>query len=333
MRRFCLPLLVALALAVPTPAAPEAKKGPPTDDSAAIADKLLERIDVPDSFEKAPLKDVLKFLQDRADLTILLDARALAAGPEGQDPAALGDKAITLPAMKKVRVETILRLVADQIDADFLIAPDHVKVTRTGIKDIVTGIARPLPALYPQEGAEDENPQLERGEVVRITPYLTVAYKETPAADALKDLAARAGRTVVVSAAAADKAKAPVTVSLTNVAFDTAAAAVAEAAGLRAFRARNVVVIVTPERAKQVESPDTAMRVALGPQAVTVDELEAIARLFTGKSGTPEARLDAIRRELEKQRHDREQVEADRKELEEKIKKLEEELGKLKKKQ
>lgn len=333
MRRPCLSLLTVLALVVPVSAAPEAKKGHPADDSAAIADKLLERIDVSDGFAKAPLKDVLKYLQDRADLTILLDARALAAGPDGQDPAILADQPVTLPAMKRVRLETVLRLVADQINADFLIAPDHVKLTSPAVKDTVTGSARPLPTLYPQEGAEDMEPTLERKDVVRVTPYLTVAYKETPAADALKDLAARAGRTVVVSAAAADKAKAPVTVCLSNVAFDTAAAAVAEAAGLRAFRTRNVVVVVTPERAKQVEGTDGAMRVALGPQTVTVDELEAIARLFTGKAGTPEARLDAIRRELEKQRQDREQAEDEKKELTDKVKKLEEELGKLKKKQ
>ena len=102
-------------------------------------------------------------------------------------------------------------------------------------------------------------------------------------------------------------------------AFETAAARLAAAAGLRAFRTGNVVVIVTPERARQLESPpDGAPRVSLGGLGgfggagglMTLAELESIGRLFANKPVEAEAR---------------------RRELEEKVRQLTEELQKLKK--
>jgi hypothetical protein len=92
----------------------------------------------------------------------------------------------------------------------------------------------------------------------------------------------------------------------------------AEAAGLRAFRTGNVVVIVTPERARQLESPsDGGPRVSLGGLGgigtgglMTLGELETIGRLFANRPIETETR---------------------RKELEEKVRQLTEELQKLKK--
>ena len=84
-----------------------------------------------------------------------------------------------------------------------------------------------------------------------------------------------------------------------NVAFETAAASLAEAAGLRAFRTGNVVVIVTTERAKQVDEQFARLNPSfLGATVGFVDPGAADGKL---------------------------------KELEEKIKKLTEELEKSKK--
>ena len=49
-----------------------------------------------------------------------------------------------------------------------------------------------------------------------------------------------------------------VSVSLSNVPFETAAATIAESAGLRAFRTGSVVVIVTSERAKKIDDANLA---------------------------------------------------------------------------
>jgi hypothetical protein len=304
--------LLTLVLAARASVAQEAKKSAPADDSAQIAEKLLVRMDISER-TKVQLREALDLLEKRTGLSFLIDYKAFAArtSPEDARPELFDQAAITLPAMKGVRVETVLRAVTDQLDADFLIAPDHVRITTAAVKDLIIGQARPLPDLYPGDVLEN---QVERTEVVRATSYVTASFRDMPAAEALKEVAARAGRNVVISAAAGEKAKAAVTVSLSNVAFETAAASLAEAAGLRAFRTGNVVVIVTPERVKQMEG-DTGPRVALGGYGaaggvMTLGELETIGRLFANKPVETESR---------------------RKELEEKVRMLTEELQKLKK--
>src|SRR5262249_6171235 len=69
-------LLLGVVFAVPAIAAPETKSNP-IDDSAKIAERLLERISLDVQLEKTSVRDALKYLQDRTDLTILIDKRAL----------------------------------------------------------------------------------------------------------------------------------------------------------------------------------------------------------------------------------------------------------------
>lgn len=280
--RTVLACVVALAMAAPILA--QAKK-PPADDSAAIAEKLLQRIDLGDGLD-TNLRDALSQLSKMTEVNFLVDRRAM--------QQQFGDFNVDMPVkiapMRQVRVETVLREIADQIEgADFYIAPDHVKFTTSGVKDLVTGQAKPLPELYPPT-AGDAPPEFDRREVVRQTPYITAAYKDVSAADAFKDVAARAGRSLVVSDAAAEKAKAMVNVGLSNVAFETAAGTLAEAAGLRAFRNGNVVVVVTAERAKQVATEKSAVGILGGCMGVnfggggagmySVQDLESIITIL-----------------------------------------------------
>ncbi len=292
-----------LVFAVPIVAAPVPSKSSSLDDSSMIAEKLLERISVVEQQDKIPFSDAIKYLQDHTGLTILVDTKALRDNPPAQAgglPQTLNDSMISIPAMKNVRAETVLRKVLEQVDLDYVIMPDHISLTTTLMKDIVTGQARRLPDLYP--AIDGEMTEVDRLSFVRTTPYMTISFKETSAADAFKEIATRAGRTIIISQAAADKAKSPISASLANVAFETAAASLAEAAGLRAFRTGNVVVIVTPERAKQVEEKSMIISrggILQGASALPVDTTATETRV---------------------------------KELDEKVKKLTEELEKLRKK-
>ena len=301
--------LLALAIVFPANAAPDAKKPAPADDAAQIADKLLQRMDIGQRMDKVPFRDVLQFLHEKTGLTYLMDLRALRDRGEGVE-SVVDDAAVTVPAMSSVRVETVLRHVLDQLELDFTISPDHVRITTAAVKDTTTGNAQPLPNLYP--GGSDDAPQLDRKEVIRTTPFVTAAFRETAAAEALKDIASRAGRTIVVSAPAAEKAKTQVTLTVANVPFETAAAALAEAAGLRAFRTGNVVVVVTAERAKQVEAAGQGAGIGIG-------------------CPVPESRL-ATPEQSDRLRQDLSRADDERKALEEKVRKLTEELEKLKKK-
>lgn len=288
---------LVLVMALPSFAAPDVGKPGPIDDSVKIAEKLLERMDYDKGGEKVALKDILDYLHNKTALNFLFDMKSLREKDEAI-PQTIDDAAITLPSMKNVRIETVLRKIVDQLDLDFVITPDHVSITTASTKDLVTGQARRLPELYPVGGDEAQLGS-DPGPALRTTPFVTASFKEVSAADAFKDVASRAGRTIVISQAATEKAKTLVSVHLSNVAFETATASLAEAAGLRAYRNGNTVVIVTAERAKQIDEQHARLNPSfLGPTVGFADPGAADSKV---------------------------------KDLEEKIKKLTEELEKSKK--
>jgi hypothetical protein len=271
--------LLAVLLIVPAPAAPDKAKPGPTDDAADIADKLLERTD--QDREQVSFRTAVEVLQEKLGYTILVDhKRVLAAmGMDGANRQTLEEHPITLPAMKKARLGSLLREILDQVGADYYIEADHIRVTDASIKELMTGPRRTLPELRPvDEGCEA--PQLEASIQVRHSPMVTTRFDNLPLADALKVVSLRTGRTVVVNPEAGEKAKAPVTVALTNAPFDTAVAVLAEAAGLRAFRTGNAAVIVTPERATKIEAASQGMGLGLcmppGPFTAETDRVRAL---------------------------------------------------------
>jgi hypothetical protein len=256
--------LVLVSLAVPAPAAPDRSK-PPDDDAAAIADKLQERAEF-DRFDQVSVRTMIEVLQEKLGYTILLDYRAILAniGEEGANRQVLEEKLVTVPALKKVKLETVLRQVLDFIDADFYIESDHIHVTTASRKALVVGPRRTLPDMRPNEAADEG--MAEAGVLLPQTPTVTAHFKDIPLAEALKIVSLRTGRAVAINPDAAETAKGTVSVALANASFETAVSTLSEAAGLRAFRNGNAAVIVTPERAKQLES-----RLATGLGCLPID--------------------------------------------------------------
>jgi len=309
MRLLLAATLVSFLWINPSPAAPD-KARPAPDGAAEIADKLLERTDF-DRFEQVSVRTILDVLQEKLGYTILIDHKAVLAaqGQDGANAQILEGQQITLPAMKRVRLETVLRQVLDQIGADFYIEADHVRVTSGANKDLVVGPRRALPALRPVDENSDE-PQPELGVQIRHTPTITTAFQDVPLAEAIRTVSLRTGRAIVINPDAGDKAKSSVTVALANAPFETAVAAMAEAAGLRAFRIGNAAVLVGPDRARRIEQ---ATRLSSGP------DVGGESRL-----ATPDG--------LDRLRQDRARLEAERQALEEKVQALTAELERLKKK-
>jgi len=303
MRPITAGLLVILLFA-PAGAAPDKTRPAPPDDAADIADKLLERTDF-DRYEQISVRSVIEILQEKLGYTILVDHRAVlsALGEDGATRQALDERMVVVPAMKRVRLETVLREVLDQISADFYIEADHVRVTSAMAKDFKVGPHRTLADLRP--GGEELTGS-EVGLVAQVPhrPTVTAAFKDVPLAEAIKAVSQRTGRAIVISPDA--EAKAKVSVALANVPFETAVTLLSEAAGLRAFRVGHAALIVTPERARQVEGLANGCPVVEG-------------RLSTPDEGDRPGR-------------DPGRAEEERKALEEKVRKLTEELEKLKKK-
>ena len=299
MRATLLHGLLALCVSLPVTVAPDLKKPAAPDDAADIADKLLERMDF-ERLDKVPLRTALNMIQEKIGYTILVDHKHILAvrGDDGTDRQVLEDQPISVPGMKRVRIETVLRQVLDQIDADFYIAADHVKVTSSNVKKLVMGTSKILHDLDPTYDPPEDF-QLESRIIVRHSPAVTLAFRDLPLTEALKQLSARSGQTAIISADAMEKARANLTISLANVPFEVAVSNLAEAAGLRAFRNGASVAIVTPERALQREKSLGGSHVGgccsfSSGYGVKLEELETIARLFGGKMGDPDGRIKEL---------------------------------------
>src|SRR5262245_61252430 len=133
MRLFLATGLLAVLLTGPSPAAPDKTK-PAQDGAAEIADKLYERIDF-ERIDQVSFRGMIDILQEKLGYTILVDHKGILAslGEDGANRQALEERVITVPAMKRVRLETVLRQVLEQVGADFYIEHDHVKVTTTAV--------------------------------------------------------------------------------------------------------------------------------------------------------------------------------------------------------
>jgi hypothetical protein len=296
--------LLAVLLSAPAAAAPDKTRPAPPDDAADIAARLLERTDF-DRYEQIGLRSMIEILQEKLGYTILVDHNAVLAalGEDGATRQALEERVVTVPDMKRVRLETVLREVLDQVHADFYVEADHVKVTSAMAKDFQVGPHRTLPDLRP---TGEELTGSEVGLVTQVPhrPTVTAAFKDIPLAEAIKAVSQRTGRAVAINPDADAKAK--VSVALSNAPFETAVGVLAEAAGLRAFRIGHAAVIVTPERARQIEGLANGCPV---PES----------------QPGPSDQANQIRKDLSR-------ADDERKALEEKVRKLTEELEKLKKK-
>jgi hypothetical protein len=283
--------LLACALlftAGPAVAAPAPKPGT-AGDAAELADKLMEKIDF-DKIQNTGLRAVLDTFQEKTGVTVLLDYQPF-TGAVALENAGLDEMPVNVQAMKGVRGETVLKHIANQVNAVVYYTPDHVLLTTPETMAKLVSVWRGAGLLM--TGNLDE-PQENPGEIVKGTSYVTANYRDVPLADALRSVSQRANRTAVVAADAGEKAKATVSASLANVPFEVAVSTLAEAAGLRAVRNGNTVLVVTQARAKELTETDRKLMIGLGGgnlgggTLLTLEDLQAIAKLFPGKAD-PEA--------------------------------------------
>jgi hypothetical protein len=111
---------------------PESPREPPSTVSLHEVSggelKILSKLDDPTEFEfvDLPLRDVVNYLSQRHEITILLDAAALAdAGIETTEPVNM--------ALTGVRLRSALGLLLSQLALDFLVADDVLKITTASV--------------------------------------------------------------------------------------------------------------------------------------------------------------------------------------------------------
>lgn len=259
--------------AAPLPPVPKAV---PLDDRDELANKLMERVSI-DKIEKVALKDVLASLSEKHQINLLIDPKGfpinepvsslMAVSLNQADDESVPNRQITIPAMKKVRLATVLKMIADQIDGGYLVEADHIKFV--GWAKAYT-IANPRMKNYTSHSAEDADPEIDSGrvlpnsEIFKNIPLVNAHFTERPLSEALREIGSRANWSVVLSPQTEEEGKTQVTARFANVPVDTAVATLAEMAGLKMSRKGNVLLVTTAERAEEFDPPHVSPQVKEG---------------------------------------------------------------------
>lgn len=229
----------------PKPDAPKAK-GDATDINKLLAARVtVERFD-------GKFKDAVKLLADKYELPLAIDPKvgedqamavAAVAACDGVD-----DLPVKLPRLVNVRLDTVLKLVAEQVGAKFLVYPDHVKIVPLTFAAYESGvIAAPADS--------NEESLLSQTDLIRARPLIkrglvNATFKAKPLNEAIDEIAEATGATLAVSPLLAPAVRqAPVTVRFANTPVDAAVRTLCEMTECGVIEDANVLLVTTRERA------------------------------------------------------------------------------------
>jgi hypothetical protein len=242
--------LAALLLAVAP--APAQQPKPAAEGAAELAKRLTTRVTLEKAFD-GNFGEAVKMLAEKYELP-------LAVHPDvGQNAAAMCDAdgfPVKLPKLVNVKLETVLQLLCDQVDAKFLVYPDLVKIVPTVVWLYETGVK-------PSELTADPNDPnasplldavgLEKAKPLTRRAVVTKAYKAVAVSDILDDIATGTGAVVNLSPLVGNKADTRLTVRFANTPVDAAVRTVCELADLGVIEDANTLTVTTRERAAEVE--------------------------------------------------------------------------------
>lgn len=246
--------LIGTALAQPPKlvlAQPKAKDEPKAAQPD-LAKQLAARVTI-EKFD-GTFKGAVKMFADKFELPLIVDTRVgedLAVGAAAQviacdSPA--DDRPIKLPKLVNVRLDTALRLVAEQVGAKFLVYPDHVKLVPAAFAEYESAVLTVNP-----EGGDD--PLLNPADLIRVRPLIkramvNVSFKNKPLSEAIDEIAEATGATVAVSPLLpANVRQAPVTVRFANTPVEAAVRTLCEMTECATIEDANVLLVTTRERA------------------------------------------------------------------------------------
>lgn len=256
---------------------------------------ILERPMVLERTLELSFVDMLAWFEEKYDLTIVLDpkwTRGVAANAE--DPGKVAFRAnagpnVTLGKLKNVRVETALNLVLEQVDAGFLIGSDHIRIVSMQNWSAQTQQFRLIREIYGNNDAPVTDDRL-----VRTIPIVNASWTATPLSEVLKDLEARTGTTLSVTATDFDPSKILITQTIANVPLDYAIAVLARRTeNLRAVRVGNAIVLDTPARIADLVKANEARN---NPNDNRLAELQGAIDGLQGKVGELEKEIVELKK-------------------------------------
>ncbi|HEY7428926.1 MAG TPA: hypothetical protein VH682_32145 [Gemmataceae bacterium] len=218
--------LGALISAAPTP-------NPPLSVPQKLAQRVkFDGIDDP----KTPLTEALEKLTKLYDVNFDINEKAFKFENLIEVDKSEIAAATPIPAMKNVRLDTILRKILSRVPVPsgttYLVRSDRIEIT--------TGTFQ-ASEIWGKYGG----PHL---------PLVNATLAKSPLEDAIKELAEQTEFNVVLDNRATDKAKIPVSATLRNMPLDTALRLLADMADLRSVHLDNVLYVTTKENAAELEA-------------------------------------------------------------------------------
>ncbi|HEV3255972.1 MAG TPA: hypothetical protein VG013_03760 [Gemmataceae bacterium] len=174
------------------------------------------------------LKDALDLLQDRYKVTIVVDEQAWKDDPDLKDqfPEGIVNQPVKLPKMVGVRFATVLRLLLEPVAGDFQVRDGIVMVVLR--KHVASGrfVRQPVDATF----------------------------ENVPLSEALAELAALSGVSIVVDGRAGEGAATPVKATIDDLPLETAVRMLADMADLTPVRLDNGLYVTTRENARVLQA-------------------------------------------------------------------------------
>jgi type II secretory pathway component HofQ len=222
--------LVAAGLAADAPVARAPAQSIAVKRAAELRDRLAMPVTV--EFETGDLKDALAFLTERYNVPIHIDSAAFEADLSMLD---VDRMQVKLQKVVGISLRTVLRLLVAQVQGDFRIMNEML---------LVVPHTRMLPEVLFKEA-------------------VNASFEKQPLTEALQEISALTGVSVVVDVSAGDNVRVPVTAILTDAPLQTAVRILANMADLKVVPMDNVLYVTTTDKAQQLDEEKDRCRAAM----------------------------------------------------------------------
>lgn len=199
-------------------------------------------------------KDAVKLLSEAYDLPLVVDPR-LGDGDVGMAMCdnQVDDRPVKLPKLANVRLDTVLNLLAEQLNGKFLLYPDHIKIVPTAVWLYETAVLQHDPLAL--ANGMDDTPLLTTQDLLKAKPLIkrglvNASFKNKPLTEVIDEIVEATGANVAVSPLVpANVRQANVTVRFTNTPVDAAVRMLCEMTECGVIEDANVLLVTTRERA------------------------------------------------------------------------------------
>lgn len=257
--------------AQPVPGAPKSAPSPRAESRRSIREILSRKIELKGVPEGTTIREALSQLRDEFGLAFIINVRAFKDDRQINDPEI---QPVKLAKMPGVRLDTVLGLLAKQVEGTYMLRSDHVEITTAEkrAEEVWGTVDEPEPRAPTYQGKIEERgkatgwgmgwilqpPVRPRVAAVRQRPRLTpvsLAFERRPVDQALRELAEAAAVSIILDEGrAAAQAKTPISATLNNVPLDTAVRIVANQAELKAVLLDNALYVTTEANADAMEA-------------------------------------------------------------------------------